>query len=573
MNVSSLRIAPGWLGLALAVCALPGCTGEVEGANGGTASGSSSGQMPGGGGSGVGTGGGSGGAGVAPAFQPAPGMLRRLTRAQFVNAVRDLLGQEVDASALDADSFDGNFAVVGASTVVTSPTGVEQYGAAIEAAVAKVFANDTARADLLGCTPSGSADDACARGFLSSLGQRAWRRPLETSELERYTSLAASAGTQLGSPVEGLRWATVGLLTAPSFIYRAELGAASADGVMRFTGHEMAARLAFLVWNSVPDNALLADAQAGKLTTKDGTRVAVERLLDAPAGRQAVGQFAEEFLRLDRLLTQAKDSTLFPEYAPALQQAMLRDMRGTWETVVLDDKVSTLQLFSTTKAVVNADLAKLYGVDATGLDASTFRTVSLPADGPRAGILSKAGFLSQFANQKEGSPTLRGKFMREALLCLSVPPPPPNVSTVLEDSSDDQPKTHRDRLEAHRENPTCAGCHALMDPLGLPLEAFDAIGKFRTTEHGLPLDTSGEFNGKPVADARSLGNVMAQDEALMACLTHKYYSYAVGHAERAVDQSVVEALTASFKASGYQLRDLIVQTATSDAFSAVAPQL
>ena len=133
--------------------------------------------------------------------------------------------------------------------------------------------------------------------------------------------------------------------------------------------------------------------------------------------------------------------------------------------------------------------------------------------------------------------------------------------------------TRRDRLEQHRENPTCAGCHALMDPLGLPLEAFDAIGKFRTTDHGLPLDTSGEFNGKPVADARGLGNVMAQDEALMGCLTHKYYSYAVGHVERAEDQSVVESLSAAFKASGYQLRDLIVQTATSDAFSSVAPQL
>jgi hypothetical protein len=239
-------------------------------------------------------------------------MLRRLTRAQFANAVRDLLGQEVDVSALDADSYDGHFAVVGASKVVTSPRGVEQYQAAIEKAVDAVFGNAAERAAFIGCTPSGATGDACARGFLEKLGLRAWRRPLEAMELDRYATIAASAGTQLGSPVEGLRWATVALLTAPSFIYRAELGSAAADGSLRFTGHEMAARLSFLVLSSVPDEALLADAAAGKLSTKDGVRAATERLLASPAGRAAVGQFAEEYMRVDRVLTQAKDATLFP---------------------------------------------------------------------------------------------------------------------------------------------------------------------------------------------------------------------------------------------------------------------
>ena len=155
-------------------------------------------------------------------------------------------------------------------------------------------------------------------------------------------------------------------------------------------------------------------------------------------------------MRLDRIATQAKDPGLFPEYGAALQAGMARDMRGTWEALAFDDKASLFDLFTTTKVVVNAELARLYGLDATGLTSTTFQVRSLPADGPRAGILSKAGFLSQFANQKEGSPTLRGKFIREALTCRTVPPPPPDVNTSLPDPPADMPMTKRQRLERHR---------------------------------------------------------------------------------------------------------------------------
>jgi hypothetical protein len=487
--------------------------------------------------------------------------------------VRDVFGVELDAHELEPDSFSGNFATVGAASVVTSERGVEQYHAAIEKAADAVFADTARRTAFIGCTPSGAAGDACVRGFVQSMGRRAWRRPLEVGEVDRLVAVAELAATELGSATEGVRWATVALFTSPNFLYRAELGAPDGSGSLRYTGYETASRLAFLIWNSLADDVLLDQAASGALGTVEGVRAAAERLLDAPAGRRAVSAFAEEYLRLDRIGTQGKDATLYPDYGPALQAAMIRDLRDVWEIVAFDERTSALGLFTTTKVVVNSSLARLYGLDAAGLTEDTFEIRSLPADGPRAGILSKAGFLSQFANQKEGSPTLRGKFMRESLLCTPIDPPPGNVDVVLEEPSADQPLTKRQRLEMHRTSATCSGCHSLMDPLGLPLETFDAIGRYRTTDHGLPIDPSGAFEEQPVADARELGVAVGASATVARCLVRKYYSFAVGHEERSVDGSVLNTLATSFEASGFGLRELVLSVAAHEAFSSVAPQV
>lgn len=509
-----------------------------------------------------------------PPFQAAPGMLRRLTRTQFRNAVRDIFGSDVDVdvSRLDGDNWTGNFAVIGAASVVTSQRGVEQYHAVIEAAVDAVFAEERKRAAFMGCTPASATGDACTLRFIERVGRRAWRRPLEAAEIARLVAIAETAATELGEPTQGARWATVALFTSPNFLYRPELGAPAADGTLRFTEFEVASRLAFLVWNSLPDEMLLDQAASGLLGTAEGRRAAATRLLEAPAGREAVGAFAEEYMRLDRIASQAKDAGLYPEYDAALQAAMIRDMREVWEIVALDDRAGALSLFTTPKVVVNTELARLYGLDTTGLTSTTFAVRSLPVDSPRTGILGKAAFLSQFGNQKEGSPTLRGKFMRDALLCTPIPPPPGDVDVVLDEPPADMPMTKRQRLEMHRTSPACAGCHSQMDPLGLPFETFDAIGRYRTTERGLPIDPSGEFNGVPVSGARELGESISSSLSVARCLLRKYYSYAAGHEERAVDGSVLNALDTSFQASGFQLRELILDIVTHEAFSSVARQ-
>jgi hypothetical protein len=239
---------------------------------------------------------------------------------------------------------------------------------------------------------------------------------------------------------------------------------------------------------------------------------------------------------------------------------------------VFDDNSSTMDLFTTTKVVVNSDLAMLYGLDTTGLTSTTFQTRSLPADGPRSGILSKAALLSEFANQQSGSPTLRGKFVRESLICQPVPPPPPGVNTAAVDQPTSVPMTKRQRLEAHRSAALCASCHGLMDPLGLPQESFDAIGAYRTTDNGLPVDPTSTFDGQSVADSRALGVAVSQSVTVAQCFVQKYYAYAVGHELRDVDGSVLNALAKTFNSSGLKMRDLILAVVTSDAFSSVAPQ-
>lgn len=566
----------------------PGQGGGGPGQGGTSTSAGTGGSTPGqGGGSGqVNSGGGgstsagSGGANAnqppfpnPPAYQPAVGMLRRLTQTQFRNSIRDLLGVQPDISDLQEDDWTGGFAAIGASILSSSEDGVVAFQEQIEAAVNTVISDNTKRQALLGCTPSGMANDTCIKGFAQAFGLRAWRRPLVTAEVDRIVALATKAATDLGSANEGARWATIAILNSPNFLYRSELGAADPKGGLRFTGYEMAGRLAYLIWNSGPDKALLDQAASGALATTDGVRTAATTLLNSTNGREAVGSFAEEYMQLYKVLRQAKDPGLFPEYTPTLQTALVRDVRETWTSVAFDDtSANALSVFTTTKAVVNSELAKLYGLDTAGLTATTFQTKTLPADGPRIGVLSKAGFLSQWANQQEGSPTLRGKFMREALMCLVVPPPPPGVSTVLPPAPAGQHQTKRQKLEIHRLDDACAGCHALMDPLGLPFENFDAIGRYRTTDDTLPVDPSGEFNGKRVANARELGQVMSTDPLMAQCFVRKYYSYAMGYELRPADYSVINSLYASFQASGFKFRQLILDVVANDAFSSVAAQ-
>ncbi|HEX2658391.1 MAG TPA: DUF1592 domain-containing protein [Polyangia bacterium] len=507
-----------------------------------------------------------------PPFAPAPASLRRLTRNQFRNALRDVFAYNVNVNDLDADSFTANFASVGASTVVTSDLGVEQYNTAVENAVNAVFNDATKRSQLIGCTPTGASTDACLRGFIQKLGLRAWRRPLETAELDRFAALSASASTALGSPTEGARWATVALFTSPSFLYRTELGSTSTNNALRLSGYELAARLSFLIWNSIPDQTLMDQAGAGMLNTADGLKTAAARMLDLAAGRESVAGFADEYLRLDRIVTQPKDSALFSEYNANLQAAMVRDIRDTWASLTFDDKLGFYDLFTTRKVVVNADLARLYGLDATGLTSTTFQTKMLPADGPRSGLLSKPGLLSEFANQQYGSPTLRGRFIREALMCAEIPPPPANVNTAIVDQPTDKPMTRRQRLEIHMTSDGCRVCHGRMDPMGFPLENFDAIGKYRTTDNGLPVDPSGNFEGTDVADANALGVAASKSALVGQCFVKKFYVYATGHDVRDVDGSALNTLAAAFKASGFKWRDLVLALVAHDTFSLVVPQ-
>lgn len=503
-------------------------------------------------------------------FEPQAGLLRRLTRAQFRNAVHEVTGVEVDVNELQADSYSSDFASVGASTVVTSNRGAEQYISVVEKAVSDLFSDETRATSFLGCAPE-VGDASCYRSFFERVGRKAWRRPLTVEETDRLVGVSQNAELELESALDGALWGTVALLASPHFLYRSELGTAEGDS-RRLVGFEMASRLSFLLWNTVPDEKLLDAAESGALSTKEDIVAAATWMLDTPAGREAVAAFAEEYMRLDRISGQAKDGVLYPQFGPALKEAMVVDMRETWSIVAFDQNQSVLDLMSTRTVVANADLARLYGLNDSGMAGDSFIELTLPEDSPRAGILNKAGFLSQYANQIEGSPTLRGKFIQEAFLCTHVPAPPGDIALELPAALPEKPTTKRERLAAHNNQPACAKCHTMMDPMGFPLEQFDAIGQFRTTELGLDIDTTGEFMGTPVDDGKHLGAVMSSSEEIAACIVRKYYSYALGREEGKTDKGTLLDLSSSFKDSGHRFRQLILDVVSNDAFALTKEQ-
>jgi hypothetical protein len=569
------------LAIAAVLVALGGCTGAIEASDDREDSVGSAGAT-GAGAAAIGTTGtigttGNGGIadGAQVQFAPAPGAYRRLTNAAFRNSLRDLLGGPVDVHDLEPDSWAvGGLPTVGAAEVSISPLGVEQYQSAIDAATAQVFA-DTARRDkVLGCKPQSETDMACFQTFVTSFGRLAFRQPLTTAQVDRYVQLIASVAATLGDAYEGMRAAMIGLLLSPNFLYRLERGAPSptgGDGFWQYTSREMASRLAYFLTNSTPDTTLLDLADQDALQTPDAIRAQAQRLLETTAGRQSVGNFASELFQLQIIAARAKDATMFPEYTPALQTAMIEEIPAMFEALVFDRDASALELFTTRDTLVTTELAAVYGLPATGLSSTTLKPATLPADGLRAGLLGTAGFLSLYASQKEGSPTLRGKFIREILLCQTIPPPPPNVNTMLEDPPPGVVLTRREKLTQHESNPGCASCHTLMDPLGLTLENFDAIGKFRATDHGKDIDVSGDLDGTSFDGPIELGQLLAKQPAVAACMVRNIYRYGTGHVETPTEAPVLSDLTAHFEAGGYHLKDLMLELVSSDGFRFVAP--
>jgi len=513
--------------------------------------------------------------GETVAFAPAAGSFKLLTSTELQNSLNALLGP-VALGEVMPDTFVGGFAKVGGSTVAVSTNGVGQYRTAIEAATASVFADNARRAALVGCVPSGLDDTACFRSFIERFGRLAWRRALTSQELDRETKLGAQLAQTFGNATDGLRATANAILLSPNFLYRLERGEQDAtSGVWRYSGYEMASRIAYFLTNSAPDDALLKAAEQGTLATPDGIRGEAERLLqgNAAPGRESVRTFATELFRLAVVAARAKDPS-FTTYTPALQQAMIREVPSMFEDLVFEQHAPATDLFTTRTTYVNSDLAKHYGLDTTGLTPSSWVKVSLPENGLRAGYLGTAAFLSEFANQKEGSPTQRGKFIRTVLLCGTIPDPPPNVATNLSDPPSGVHQTKRQKLEAHRQQGgSCTGCHALMDPLGLPLENFDAIGAYRETDGGLPIDVTGTLDGVDFNGPIEMGKLLSKSEQAASCLVRNFYRFATGVMEAKEQEPAIAQLSTRFQSADRDMQKLMVDLVTSDGFRLVAPPL
>jgi Protein of unknown function (DUF1588)/Protein of unknown function (DUF1592)/Protein of unknown function (DUF1595)/Protein of unknown function (DUF1587)/Protein of unknown function (DUF1585) len=492
---------------------------------------------------------------------PSTAVLRRITAAQYRNTIADIFGADVVYPTLEQEPALLGYASVGASSVGTSPVGVERYQAAATAITSTVFATAARRSRLAACAPTKVDDADCATAVLSRLGRTLYRRPLSASESERLVALAIGIARDHKDFWKGIEWATLALLQSPKFLYRSEFGTASSGEIRRFEDFELAARLSFFVWNASPDEALLDAAQQGKLRTAQDIQGEIKRLLLSDKARRGFRSFFQEYVHLDdsTVAAAAASTVAIPAslYMAAREQTLL-----TLENAFFEQEDDISEVLRSPVTFMTRELAQHYGVPAPAGDG--FSRVSLPQDGMRKGVLGHASLLIKFSNQPNSAPTARGKFVREAFLCQGVPPPPPNVDELPVPIMD-RPITMRERLEEHRSNPACASCHALTDPVGLGLENFDSLGKYRDKENGLAIDPSGELDGDTFANPGEMADAIGRHPQLAGCFVRQLYRHATGEAEPD-NAPILDDLARRYVGTGKSLVDLITTLVTTDAF-------
>lgn len=502
-------------------------------------------------------------------------LVRRLTHSQYNNTVRDLLGDY----SRPAQRFPPEDYVDGFKNQLRHqgmpPLLVETYSTAAEKVALNAFRAGDVNA-LIPCQPASASDVPCRDQFVRSFGQRAFRRPLREAELQRYAAAFSAQARATGKFLEGARAVVEAMLQSPKFLFHVEAGP---DG--RSVDYAVASRLSYLLWDTMPDQSLLDAAARGDLRSAAGRERAARRMLDHPAAGQALDEFFHQWLRFDRVLSATKERRRFPEFSSELAAAMVEETRRLLQQLVWNDK-NFMELFTADYGFVSSDLATLYKLPAPP---GEFELTPFPAGTRRAGLLGQGAFLTSTAGPQETSPTARGIFVREQLLCQHVPPPPPNVNTTLPDPTEEKPLTRRQRLAAHVENPVCSSCHRLMDPIGFGLENFDAIGRWRDKETilissseserapakriDLALEVGGEIAGLPnsvFSDSRQLGRILADSPVCQECVVRQLFRYAYGRLETPSDQETIRQLFGTFRDSGFHFKDLLIGLVRSSEF-------
>ena len=511
--------------------------------------------------------------GSEPQSAGGPAAMRRLTEDQYRQSIADIFGADIKvAGRFEPEIRDGLLAV-GTSQVTVSRAGFEQYYTMARNVAAQAV-DEKHRDQIVGCKPADvkAADDACAGEFLARIGRSVLRRPLTQEEVAARVAVAANATRTRGDFYAGLEFALSGLLAAPEFLFRLDGTRSDAAGKLVLDPYAKAARLSFLLWNSTPDGELLAAAEKGELDDPKGLAKQVERLLASARVEAGVRAFFADFLGFDTFATLEKDPIIYPAFMPRVA----RDAREqTLRTVVdhlLVRRADYRDLFTTRRTFMTRSLGAVYRMPVESRDG--WDEVEFGPKDPRVGIQSQLSFTALHAHPGRSSPTLRGKAIRELLLCQTVPAPPNNVNfAIVQDTSNQEHRTARDRLTAHSTDPTCAGCHKIIDPIGLTLESFDGAGQMRADENGAPIDLSGEMDGRNFDGARGLGQALHDSEAAQHCLVDSLYKYAVGRTVAAEEKPWIEWLNSRFAADGYRLPDLLRRIALSPAFYAVSEPL
>lgn len=498
---------------------------------------------------------------------PAAGA-RLISETQFDNTVVGIFGPEFAMSTSFAPvRRDGGLVAIGSSTAVITPGAFDRLENMARKIAAKAV--QPAYQDLiLSCRPAdvAAADAVCAKQFVSRVGRLLFRRALNEHEIAIHTNIANSVATTKQDFYAGINNALVSLLVAPEFLFVHESTTTRA-GAVTLTGYSKATRLSLLLWDSYPDDELLTAAENGSLDTERGLRREVDRMLTSSRVAGSARTFFGDMLQFDQFSTLSKDPTIYPAFTgKVIADAKEQTLRLIVDHLITND-LDYRDLFTTRKTFLTNDLGVIYKVPVSKPD--TWVEYTLPEDSPRAGLLTNISLLALYAHPGRSSPTKRGRALRELLLCQQVPNPPANVDFSAFEDPKAKLRTARERLAAHAQNPVCAGCHKITDPIGLGLENFDGAAQFRTEEGGTSIDTTGALNGTNFNDAKGLGLALRNDPALVSCLVNRVSAYSLGRVMNEGDAQWLAYLKTTFADSGYRFRALLKIIATSDAFYTV----
>jgi hypothetical protein len=512
---------------------------------------------------------------------PGPAPVRRVTRLEYDNTVRDLLGtsQRLGAGFPPEEvrfGFDNN-----AAALSVSPLLAEQYLDAAEALATEAVSTNFAA--LVPCDPATTevGVDACGQQFIAAFGQRAYRRPLDADDTAVLTTVFnAGKATDFQT---GVRLVIETVLQAPKFLYRIEQGlpptefdvvvptpdvaAGATAKVVHVDGWEMAARLSYMLWRSMPDDELFAAAQAGRLSTPDGVAAEAARMLADPRARGMVTNFHDQWLRIGEVDGVEKDASVYPAFTPAVAGLLRTEAETFLDHVVWDGEGTLAALLTAPYTFVNGPLAQYYGMTGASIPTGAdFVRVDVDLS-QRAGFLTQGGLVALLSKANQTSPVQRGKFVREQLLCDDLPPPPPGVDITPPELS--ATLTTRQRFEQHSADPSCATCHHLMDPIGLGFERFDGAGMLRDTENGQPIDASGRVDDADVAGpfdgVPDLAGKLAASGQVRDCAARSWFRYGYGRGETSGDACTLQRLQQAFARSG-RIQDLLVALTATDAF-------
>jgi cytochrome c553 len=472
---------------------------------------------------------------------PGPPLIRRLNRSEYTATVRDLTGVTIDVAAEVGmpEEATGTAFDTSANALVLPPALMEKHFAAADLILDRM-------------KPLNGAP----REIVAAFARRAYRRPIKDDELDRLMALHARAAARGDAPEKALRLPLKAVLVSPHFLFRVEREQPGAKPY-RLGDPELATRLSYFLWSTMPDDELGAAAEQGKLSDPAALVAQVRRMLVHPKARALTQNFAAQWLQLRKLEFARPSTEFFPSFNNRLKQAM-REEATTFLDKLREEDRSVLDLLDCDYAYLNAELAKHYGI--AGVEGKDFKRVALKPQDHRGGLLGMGAILALTSHTSRTSPTLRGKWILESIFGTPPPPPPPDAGTIKEQRKGAEPKTFRELMAQHSTQPACAACHKRIDPLGFALENYDAVGAWRESQGGKPMDAAGVLpSGERFEGVAGLKQILQRSRgAFERNMIEQMMAYALGRDVQDYDECAIREIVAALEKNDHRFSTMVI---------------